>query len=275
MDERELNEKLSGIELKEVELHRHRSQLRQALMRFAETQNIKQPSWLKWRIEAFTQGVRRAIITPKPAWQMFLTGVLSTVFVLGCSVGIPSATKTPGTTSPITSSRPAPFWITLDQAAFQENFSFIRLNTRGASITISGVSFGDVNGGLDYSMIDPGTEISISVQAKKAVDLRVAYRLLGTKEIFTISRVTADGVYGGYYVISGDFPYRARPEGQPHDIIIRHVDTGSVVKIDTGFKPDAGVYALECYVGDSCVAVLPFWVPGLEIPAAVFGLTGP
>ncbi|GEM_PF-3365065 len=92
MEEDKLTEKLSSIELPEVESLAFRRNLHQALLNHAQAPEFKQPGRLSLKLESMSSGFRNYFIVPKPAWQMVLLGGLITC-VLGTSIGVPVYAK--------------------------------------------------------------------------------------------------------------------------------------------------------------------------------------
>lgn len=92
MEEDKLTEKLSSIELPEVEPRAFRLNLHRALLNHARAQEFKQPGWLSIKLESLSSSFRNYFIVPKPAWQMVLVGGLITC-VLGMSIGVPVYAK--------------------------------------------------------------------------------------------------------------------------------------------------------------------------------------
>ena len=260
MEEQELIEKareagLIGVEPpKGIELKSYKRQLKQALLSL--------PSAKRQNNQSMFEYVRRAVFSNQPSWQMFLAGAGSTLLVVGCSVGVSSITEKPAVSSHPFSSQPSPYWVHLDADKFNEYFSFIGFNT-STSLTFVGAY---PSNGAIFTIFPEATPISLSVKAKKPVELRIDCRNF---EASSIQEITISGSMGSgdhFVLYSGSMPVAG---SSITTILNRSIDTGSTV-IDTGFIPEAGAYALEFYVGDSCVATLPFWILNQAVIAYEF-----
>jgi hypothetical protein len=92
MDEKEILEKLSSLEVPDVELPGHRVRLQKMLLETPPPgrgffQSIK--TAFRYRARALAA----ALNTPRPAWQMVLVGALLTVLVAGSVVTVPAIAR--------------------------------------------------------------------------------------------------------------------------------------------------------------------------------------
>jgi hypothetical protein len=120
MEEKNLIEKLSNARFAEIEPAGFRSLLRKNLLGFSNSAKFKQPGWLRLRYEAITEGVRHILVTPKPAWQMVLAGLIFAC-LLGTSIAAPAIAKRIANLNQINVSPTDSFPFPTDIANIQKN----------------------------------------------------------------------------------------------------------------------------------------------------------